>query len=86
MPLMLFPPLPLLTSYAASLTTYPPIVVLGHQAGQIEAVFRDRCLYALQKEQLGTAHALLAAWDAVDSLNPLPDTVLVCYGDTPSAE
>ena len=74
---------PLLTSYAASLTTYPPIVVLGHQAGQVEAIFGDRCLYALQKEQLGTAHALLAAWDAVDSLHPLPDTVLVCYGDTP---
>ena len=77
------PATPLLAPFATRLETHRPIVVLGHQAEQVEALFGKRCIYALQKEQLGTAHAVLAAQDAVDSLDPLPDTVLVCYGDTP---
>jgi bifunctional UDP-N-acetylglucosamine pyrophosphorylase / glucosamine-1-phosphate N-acetyltransferase len=64
-------------------TTHRPVVVLGHEREQIEAAFGDRCLYALQDEQLGTGHAVLAAQNVVDDLTPLPDTVLVCYGDTP---
>jgi len=60
-----------------------PIVVLGYGAEQIEATFGDRCSYAIQAEQLGTGHAVLAAQKNVDELNPLPQTVLVCYGDTP---
>ncbi len=63
--------------------TYRPIVVLGHEARQIEAAFGERCLYAIQQEQLGTGHAVLAAQAAVDALHPLPETVLVCYSDTP---
>src|SRR5579884_4211377 len=77
------PATPLLAPFATRIETHRPIVVLGHEAEQIEAIFGKRCIYALQKEQLGTAHAVLAAQDAVDSLDPLPDTVLVCYGDTP---
>jgi bifunctional UDP-N-acetylglucosamine pyrophosphorylase/glucosamine-1-phosphate N-acetyltransferase len=77
------PATPLLAPFATRIETHRPIVVLGHQAEQIEALFGKRCIYALQKEQLGTAHAVQAAQDAVDSLDPLPDTVLVCYGDTP---
>src|SRR5436853_7051067 len=38
-----------------------PIVVLGYGAEQIEAAFGDRCSYAIQEEQLGTAHAVLSA-------------------------
>jgi bifunctional UDP-N-acetylglucosamine pyrophosphorylase / glucosamine-1-phosphate N-acetyltransferase len=64
-------------------TGHRPIVVVGYGAEQIEATFGDRCLYALQEEQLGTGHAVLAARKAVDTLDPLPQTVLVCYGDTP---
>lgn len=60
-----------------------PVVVLGHEAVQIEAHVGERCLYAIQEEQLGTGHAVLAAQPVVDALNPLPQTVLVCYGDTP---
>jgi bifunctional UDP-N-acetylglucosamine pyrophosphorylase/glucosamine-1-phosphate N-acetyltransferase len=75
------------TSAFASLTTpvstHPPVVVIGHDTAQIKAVFGERCLYALQEEQLGTGHAVLAAQSAVDGLDPLPQTVLVCYGDTP---
>jgi bifunctional UDP-N-acetylglucosamine pyrophosphorylase/glucosamine-1-phosphate N-acetyltransferase len=60
-----------------------PIVVLGHEAAQVESTFGERCQYALQQEQLGTGHAALAAQSTVDALAPLPETVLVCYGDTP---
>src|ERR1019366_9391878 len=65
------------------IATYRPIVVLGHESAAIEAAFGERCLYALQQEQLGTGHAVLAARSVVDALAPLPQTVLVCYGDTP---
>src|SRR6266567_1821840 len=68
---------------ATRTTTHRPIVILGHEAGQVMAVFGGRCSYAIQEEQLGTGHATLAARDAVDALEPLPQTVLVCYGDTP---
>jgi bifunctional UDP-N-acetylglucosamine pyrophosphorylase / glucosamine-1-phosphate N-acetyltransferase len=64
-------------------TAHRPIVVLGHEAKQIEASFGERCLYALQEEQLGTGHAVLAAEDVVQKLQPIPQTILVCYGDTP---
>ncbi|WP_126594581.1 bifunctional UDP-N-acetylglucosamine diphosphorylase/glucosamine-1-phosphate N-acetyltransferase GlmU [Dictyobacter aurantiacus] len=66
-----------------SVTTSRPVVVLGHEAEQILSVFGERCQYAMQHEQLGTGHAVLAAQETVNALDPLPDTVLVCYGDTP---
>ena len=66
-----------------SVSTQKPVVVLGHEAEQVEAAFGEQCLYAIQKEQLGTGHAVLAAQATVDALYPLPQTVLVCYGDTP---
>ncbi len=64
-------------------TNHRPIVVLGYAAEQIEATFGERCLYALQEHQLGTGHAVLAAQKVVETLNPVPQTILVCYGDTP---
>ncbi len=64
-------------------TSHRPIVVLGHEAEQIEAIFGERCLYAIQEPLLGTGYALLCAQSLVDKLTPLPQTVLVCYGDTP---
>src|SRR5438876_61439 len=70
-------------SLGATTTTSCPIVVLGHEAAQVEAVFGQRCLYALQEEQLGTGHAVLAARSIVEELDPKPQTILVCYGDTP---
>jgi bifunctional UDP-N-acetylglucosamine pyrophosphorylase/glucosamine-1-phosphate N-acetyltransferase len=75
------------TSVFAPLTTpvfaHRPIVVIGPDTLQVESTFGERCLYALQEEQLGTGHAVLAAQPTVDALDPLPQTVLVCYGDTP---
>ncbi len=64
-------------------STYKPIVVLGHEAAQVQATFGECCLYAIQEQQLGTGHAVLSAQLMVDALSPLPQTVLVCYGDTP---
>ena len=69
--------------YVATTATHRPIVVLGYAAEQVEASFGQRCLYALQQEPLGTGHAVLAAQHIVNKLDPLPQTVLVCYGDTP---
>ncbi|GHO42657.1 bifunctional UDP-N-acetylglucosamine diphosphorylase/glucosamine-1-phosphate N-acetyltransferase GlmU [Ktedonospora formicarum] len=77
------PSTPIFAPLRASVSTHRPVVVLGHESEQIEAAFGERCHYAIQEEQLGTGHAVLAAREAVDALNPLPDTVLVCYGDTP---
>src|SRR5439155_18075629 len=70
-------------TYLATTMTHHPIVVLGHEAAQVETAFGNRCLYAIQQEQLGTGHALLMAQPTVDALLPLPQTILVCYGDTP---
>jgi bifunctional UDP-N-acetylglucosamine pyrophosphorylase / glucosamine-1-phosphate N-acetyltransferase len=64
-------------------TTHRPVVVLGHEAEQVEDQFGTRCRYALQEEQLGTGHAVLAAENVVEELDPIPQTILVCYGDTP---
>lgn len=72
-----------LTSSTLPISTHRPVVVLGHEATAIESAFGERCLYALQQEQLGTGHAVLSARSIVDALTPLPQTVLVCYGDTP---
>ncbi len=70
-------------SQGLTVSTQKPIVVLGHEAEQIEAAFGEQCLYAIQKELIGTGNAVLAAQATVDALYPLPQTVLVCYGDTP---
>ena len=67
----------------STITTQRPIVVLGHEAEQVEDKIGPRCHYALQEEQLGTAHAVLAAENTAQELNPVPQTILVCYGDTP---
>jgi bifunctional UDP-N-acetylglucosamine pyrophosphorylase/glucosamine-1-phosphate N-acetyltransferase len=49
----------------------------------VGAMFGEQCIYAIQREALGTADAVRAAQSAVEALDPLPDIVLVCYGDTP---
>lgn len=77
------PSTPTFQAFSEPVSTHRPIVVLGHETAQIEAAFGARCLYAIQQEQLGTGDAVLAAQAAVDKLDPLPQTVLVCYGDTP---
>ena len=57
------------------------IVVAGFQADRIREEFKDpRILFALQKEQLGTGHAVL---QAVPHLQAFEGTVLILCGDVP---
>jgi bifunctional UDP-N-acetylglucosamine pyrophosphorylase / glucosamine-1-phosphate N-acetyltransferase len=63
----------------------PVVVVVGHQADRVEAALRahlpDAPLrFAVQKEQLGTAHAVLSARQA---LKGFEGQVLILSGDTP---
>src|SRR5205807_1000107 len=68
---------------AVSLDCSPVVVVVGHQAGQVEqelgALF-PAAKFALQKEQLGTAHAVLAAEPA---LRGFQGSVLILAADVP---
>ena len=58
--------------------------VVGHGAGDVRAAFPAyEEGFVLQEEQLGTGHALAAAWKAV--LATALDYVLVINGDTPLA-
>jgi bifunctional UDP-N-acetylglucosamine pyrophosphorylase / glucosamine-1-phosphate N-acetyltransferase len=57
-------------------------LVVGHEAGQVEAALRHRAgtRFALQEPQLGTAHALLQAEPALAGAQ---GTVVLLYGDVP---
>jgi bifunctional UDP-N-acetylglucosamine pyrophosphorylase/glucosamine-1-phosphate N-acetyltransferase len=55
-----------------------PVVVVGYKAESVKAVLGEDYFYALQNEQLGTAHALLAAKKYIKGEN-----ILVLYGDMP---
>lgn len=56
------------------------VVVLGHGAEQVKAALGDGPEYALQLQQLGTAHALL---QAKPLLQDFAGPVVVLQGDTP---
>lgn len=56
------------------------VTIVGHGAEQIKAQLGKKCSYAFQKEQLGTAHAVL---QAKDILNGKEGVTLVICGDTP---
>jgi bifunctional UDP-N-acetylglucosamine pyrophosphorylase/glucosamine-1-phosphate N-acetyltransferase len=57
------------------------VVVVGHQADRIQEVFKDsKVEFAVQKEQLGTGHAVLQAVPFLKSFN---GTVLILCGDVP---
>ncbi|MBP1700645.1 MAG: UDP-N-acetylglucosamine pyrophosphorylase, partial [Deltaproteobacteria bacterium] len=60
------------------------IVVVGHQADRIQEVFKGLPIdFALQKEQLGTGHAVL---QAIPFLQSFSGTVLILCGDVPLVE
>ncbi|HTL39521.1 MAG TPA: NTP transferase domain-containing protein [Methylomirabilota bacterium] len=54
------------------------IIVTGHKRDLVEAALGPSFLYAVQEDQLGTAHALKTALPYVSA-----STVLVLYGDMP---
>ncbi len=56
-------------------------VVIGHQSAMVKSIIKDRCddvSFALQKEQLGTGHAVMQTGDFINEGN-----ILVLCGDTP---
>ena len=53
-------------------------VVVGHQSKMVKSIIGTRVKYALQKEQLGTGHAVMQAGDFINEGN-----ILVLCGDTP---
>lgn len=62
---------------AARLT--PVIVVVPADSAAARRALGDRCLYATQKDQLGTGHALMQAREVI----PDCDNIVVMAGDTP---
>lgn len=57
------------------------VVVVGHQASRVrEAMEGQGLIYALQEEQLGSAHAVLQAAEALDGFD---GDVLILCGDVP---
>lgn len=57
------------------------VVVVGHGADAVAAVLPAGVTTAVQAEQLGTGHAVMAALDVM--ADPSADTILVVPGDTP---
>lgn len=55
-----------------------PVVVVGYKHFAVRAVLGDGFLYAVQDNQLGTAHAVMSAKSQVSAEN-----ILVLYGDMP---
>ena len=58
----------------------PPVIVIGHGGEEIQNIFGDRVRFALQRELLGTGHAVQ---QAESILKDNSDLVLVVYGDMP---
>jgi len=56
------------------------VVVVGFGAEDVQAALGDRCEYVVQKEQLGTGHAVLQAEALFANFT---GTVMVLCGDTP---
>ncbi len=72
----------LLHVFDAVMTLRPErvVAVLGHQAGEVAKVLPEGVTVALQKEQLGTAHAALTGLRRLKGFN---GTVMVVSGDAP---
>ncbi|MTH55254.1 bifunctional UDP-N-acetylglucosamine diphosphorylase/glucosamine-1-phosphate N-acetyltransferase GlmU [Bacillus mangrovi] len=56
------------------------VTIVGHGAEMVKAQLGDKSEYALQSEQLGTAHAVM---QASSQLQDLEGTTIVVCGDTP---
>lgn len=54
-------------------------LIVGHKAEDVEAALGNQVSYALQKEQLGTGHAVMQALDFIEDA----DEVMILCGDTP---
>lgn len=62
------------------LVDLPPVVVVGYGAEQVKAAVGDVADFAVQKERLGTGHAVSAAREKLEGK---ADTILVTFADMP---
>lgn len=62
------------------ISTYKPVVVVGHGADRVKEYIGSRVEYVLQKQQLGTGHAVMMAEDHISGINGY---AIVIAGDTP---
>ncbi len=62
------------------LTSLPPVLVVGHGAEEVRRAVGEGVVYAKQREQLGTGHAVLQARPALEGR---AEEVLILYGDMP---
>ena len=65
----------------------PTVVVVGHQAGEVQATLSAACpeadlRFAIQAEQKGTGHAVMCAWRDLERSGA--EHVLILCGDVPS--
>jgi len=65
---------------ASHLGVQESIIVVGHQAEDVEIAMGDKYKYALQVEQLGTGHAVMQAEPYLDKEI---ETIIILCGDTP---
>lgn len=65
---------------AVSLTTIPPVLIIGKGGDGVRQLFGSRAQYAVQEEQLGTGHATQMARPL---LAGMADQVIVTYADMP---
>jgi bifunctional UDP-N-acetylglucosamine pyrophosphorylase/glucosamine-1-phosphate N-acetyltransferase len=56
----------------------PPVIVVGFKSEMVKKSLGERYVYAFQKSQLGTGHAVICAKGKLNA-----DNVLVLYGDMP---
>jgi bifunctional UDP-N-acetylglucosamine pyrophosphorylase / glucosamine-1-phosphate N-acetyltransferase len=66
---------------AEALGADPIVLVVGNGADAVREAVGERAQYAVQRQRLGTAHALLQGRDL---LRNRAETVLVLYGDMPT--
>ena len=64
----------------AGLTEQPPVVVIGHKSDDVKQTIGEQARFVVQQEQLGTAHAVLTAEQALENET---DLVLVLNADLP---
>jgi bifunctional UDP-N-acetylglucosamine pyrophosphorylase/glucosamine-1-phosphate N-acetyltransferase len=62
------------------LTPEKSVMVIGHQAEQVQQALGEQAQYVLQEEQMGTGHAVM---QAEGLLKGKSDLVLVVFGDMP---
>ncbi len=68
------------TAKAISTNDLKPVIIFGHEGHQIqEAMSHHNVLWAEQKEQLGTGHAVLQALPFISD----DEKILILYGDVP---